>query len=382
MARGPLARIDERLTWIDVLYQLIETAAAGQPFAEPWTPVLDHLAREAPDLALGLCANAHFLDRPLTVQSTDGRSIGPAACACCSAGHRAPGVQGRATLASEPVAGWGFAEAPALSAWTTEPASAMRSAQTTLFIDDTTRVCLLAAARTPADPRPRLESLIAPVRGILGMAARAGMRELQTKALQDRMSDVVEAFRNPTLLLDSSCRVQAANGSARQIVDSKHGLAVSKDGTLRLARTSDSKQLHALVARLATAATPQSSPPVAFMRYSCPAASMPRRLRLERLSRPLYVASDATRGPWVAATLFGESQPPSLAGDLVREALQLTPSEARLAVALAHGATLRDWATDQGLKITTVRWHLRNVLRQTGCSSQSDLVRLVLQLSA
>jgi DNA-binding CsgD family transcriptional regulator len=370
------------LTWIDVLHQLIETAAAGQPFAEPWTPVLDHLTREAPDLALGLCANARCLDRPLIVLGTSRRSIGPVDCTCCATKPRGPGAKARSMLAREPVAGTGFAEAPALWAWTTEPASTMRSARTTLFIDEDALVCLFAASRTPGDPKPRLERLIAPVRGILGMAAKAGMRELQMKALQDRMSDVVEAFRHPTLLLDSSCRVQAANSSARQIVDTKLGMAITKDGMLRLARTSDSKQLHVLVSRLATAATPSASPAVAFMRYSCPATSVPRRLRLERLSRPLDDASGATSGPWIAATVFGERQAPSLASDLVREALQLTPSEARLAVALAHGATLRDCAADQGLKVTTLRWHLRNVLRQTGCSSQSDLVRLVLQLSA
>ncbi|WP_419936506.1 helix-turn-helix transcriptional regulator [Candidatus Palauibacter sp.] len=65
---------------------------------------------------------------------------------------------------------------------------------------------------------------------------------------------------------------------------------------------------------------------------------------------------------------------------LVTAALGLTPTESRLAVALAAGHTVREIALSTGRTEQTVRWHLKQIFRKQGISRQVDLVRRVLKL--
>ena len=62
----------------------------------------------------------------------------------------------------------------------------------------------------------------------------------------------------------------------------------------------------------------------------------------------------------------------------VATALNLTPTEGKVAALLAAGNTIRDIATATGRKETSIRWHLRHIFRKRAISRQADLVRLVL----
>lgn len=61
---------------------------------------------------------------------------------------------------------------------------------------------------------------------------------------------------------------------------------------------------------------------------------------------------------------------------------RLTPAEARLVRALAHGETLDEYAGHEGLKRTTVKTQLQAALAKTGTRSQKDLVCLIVTLPA
>lgn len=61
---------------------------------------------------------------------------------------------------------------------------------------------------------------------------------------------------------------------------------------------------------------------------------------------------------------------------------RLTPAEARLVRALAHGETIDEYGVHEGLKKTTLRTQLQAALAKTGTRSQKDLVRLVVKLPA
>ncbi|SCX73495.1 helix-turn-helix transcriptional regulator [Variovorax sp. EL159] len=57
--------------------------------------------------------------------------------------------------------------------------------------------------------------------------------------------------------------------------------------------------------------------------------------------------------------------------------LGLTPAESRLALLLAAGKTVKDFALVQQCAEHTARYHLKNLLRKSGCHRQVELVRLV-----
>ena len=59
---------------------------------------------------------------------------------------------------------------------------------------------------------------------------------------------------------------------------------------------------------------------------------------------------------------------------LVGEMLGLSPAEARLALLLAAGKTVKDFAAVQGCTVNTARAHLAHLLHKTGCRRQVELV--------
>jgi len=73
---------------------------------------------------------------------------------------------------------------------------------------------------------------------------------------------------------------------------------------------------------------------------------------------------------------------PVLEIDRVAQWFGLTPAEARLAVALAAGDTLRDYAALRAVSLNAVRFLLKGVFRKTGATSQAQLVALLARLPA
>ncbi len=64
---------------------------------------------------------------------------------------------------------------------------------------------------------------------------------------------------------------------------------------------------------------------------------------------------------------------PRLVGDM----LGLSPTETRLALLLAAGKTVKDFAAIEGMSWHTARSHHKNLLRKTGCRRQTELVQLL-----
>ena len=81
-----------------------------------------------------------------------------------------------------------------------------------------------------------------------------------------------------------------------------------------------------------------------------------------------------------ALLLVGEpgGSQPRLDPRIVGAALGLTPLQSQIAIPLAQGREIGCIAQTLGRKESTVRWHIKRLLRSQGIHRQSDLVRLVL----
>lgn len=121
-----------------------------------------------------------------------------------------------------------------------------------------------------------------------------------------------------------------------------------------------------------------------------------RRFAEDRKARPEAMA--VSRDPWVDVlvapvrmdTLAGDSPAVAvvyLRGDRTSSAdrheqlvdlFALTPSEARLAWAMAQGQSIADAAAAQGLTVETARNYSKKIYAKTGASGQVDLVRHIL----
>jgi DNA-binding CsgD family transcriptional regulator len=65
------------------------------------------------------------------------------------------------------------------------------------------------------------------------------------------------------------------------------------------------------------------------------------------------------------------------APDAARALYGLTRAEAEIAVAIASGKSLRGLAAERGVKLSTVRWQLNEVLHKLGVGRQADIVRVL-----
>jgi DNA-binding CsgD family transcriptional regulator len=70
-------------------------------------------------------------------------------------------------------------------------------------------------------------------------------------------------------------------------------------------------------------------------------------------------------------------QLPAHAADTIAGLFDLTPQEARVAVALAAGHSLKTIAEQGGIRLTTVRTHLARIFSKTGARQQSQLVAIL-----
>jgi DNA-binding CsgD family transcriptional regulator len=60
--------------------------------------------------------------------------------------------------------------------------------------------------------------------------------------------------------------------------------------------------------------------------------------------------------------------------------LGLTPAQTKVAVAIFEGQSVKEFAQANRTSVTTVRWHLQEVLRRVGCKSQAELVGFLWRL--
>ena len=96
--------------------------------------------------------------------------------------------------------------------------------------------------------------------------------------------------------------------------------------------------------------------------------------------RPLPLSSGFRHedaGAMVLALISDPARQRRTSEQRLRQQYRLTPAETALALAIAAGSTLREYAERRGVSIGTVRFQMKQVLAKTDCRRQSDLVRLV-----
>jgi len=183
----------------------------------------------------------------------------------------------------------------------------------------------------------------------------------------------LEQRRFPAFALQSDMCVRLANSAARA-VEGNLGLRIAENGRLRFDDASDERDLSKLV-RFA-GSSPGQRAPIIFRYFSRDS----RQHVLSLLPLPVFHRENARSAP---VTLFIASVR-STAGAFeippgeVACAFQLTPAEASLATALVQGVTLREYSERANVKISTVRWHMKNIYERTETRSQSELVCLIL----
>ena len=176
--------------------------------------------------------------------------------------------------------------------------------------------------------------------------------------------------------LDRRGRVATANDRARDILRRSDGLS-DQGGLLRAWLPADDANLKQLLERAL---------PTLYVEAVSGSMMIRRSPGLPRLTlhvNPVTVRQMdfGARSVGALVLIADPGSQSSIAPDLVASALGLTPSESRVAVSLAEGASVRDIAAATGRQESSIRWHIKRIYRKLGISRQADLVRLVLSIA-
>jgi DNA-binding CsgD family transcriptional regulator len=169
--------------------------------------------------------------------------------------------------------------------------------------------------------------------------------------------------------LDAAGRVLESDALGADILSMSAILRRSANGRLSARRAELDREIVQAIRDLA--ADPRSRPR---------AITLSRDPWLDMLLVPTHSQPiSAKPGPAVIAYVHGDSSPSADRCEQLGQLFALTPSEARLALALSRGMTIAEAAVEFGLTLETARNYSKKIYSKTGARGQPDLVRFVMR---
>lgn len=195
---------------------------------------------------------------------------------------------------------------------------------------------------------------------------------------------LVSRLRQPVILMTAGGNVMHSNEAAQELL--RHtSLVQVKDGMLRLPKPSLDELLRRCrdLEQSVRTAGPGADDAMA-------SASQFQSLRVEHGMDAMYafftmLTPQREMGafglrPLVMLLFYHPDSAPGIDASLLYAVFGLTPAEARVAIMLAEGLTLKEIAAAQGIQHDTVRKQLGSIYLKTSTNRQPELVRLLLHL--
>src|SRR5690606_29641433 len=216
-----------------------------------------------------------------------------------------------------------------------------------------------------------MRALVPHLTRALAITTRLHEQESSLACLREGLSRVSTGVA----VIDARRRVVYINDAARAAFGPQAPL-VLRDGLLSARRRGDQKRVSAFV-EAAISGTP--APPAMLVGEDAQNAISISICRLPSLRTMDTLLTRPPPEAWLAMLVFEPVQSARAALGPLQD-LGLALAEARLAVALADGESLAQYATRRGVSINTVRTHLARIRGKLDCRTQADVVRRVLQL--
>jgi DNA-binding CsgD family transcriptional regulator len=188
--------------------------------------------------------------------------------------------------------------------------------------------------------------------------------------------EVLDLLNIGVAVINKSRQLLFANQTAHQILGARDGLEVSSGGILGSRNKDRSSSLGEVLQRVAVGLHPDGRDArgtvLAVQRAS---GKRPLTLLIRSLMSE-HLQSDA-RVPAVLIFVWDPELPIGDTEVRLRQLFGLTSCEARLANLLMEGRTLDDCCIHLGIRASTARMHLSNLLAKTGVQRQGQLISLL-----
>ena len=181
--------------------------------------------------------------------------------------------------------------------------------------------------------------------------------------------DTLAAIAKPGIVVDAVGRLLFCNRAAEQLLASK-ALSLSNSGSLVTIRSAESLTLSRLLDRAASAC-----------QSGCMFISRKAQRAMVARVCPLFGDGSALKARRVLI-LFDDPDVASATGTpstLLRSEYGLTATESEIAVRMASGETVRQFADRSGITYATARTHLARTFHKLGVHSQAELCRLMIR---
>jgi DNA-binding CsgD family transcriptional regulator len=226
---------------------------------------------------------------------------------------------------------------------------------------------------------PAVEDALRRMTGLVPHITRAvwlSQQVDQSRARGEQLDEMLQSSPRPTLLISSTQRLVGANLAAEMVLREREGLSVDGTARLRATTAADDDALQAAIRRVASPLGEDDHGPLAVR------VSRPTKAPLMLLFTPLtgHFALPALDPGSTAVALVTIIDPQGAYDDKIEslvDLLNLTPSEARVAVLLAAGIGRENAAARLHVSVETIKKHTAACFRKIGVSSQVALAHVV-----
>jgi DNA-binding CsgD family transcriptional regulator len=207
---------------------------------------------------------------------------------------------------------------------------------------------------------------------------RGGRSDTEPPGRKTGCGDILDLLEIGVVIFTDR-KVVFRNRRAEDILVARDGLSIDGVGALRAFRPTEDRVLQSII-RISHEHSPNGQAgPGSTITISRPSERLPYPVMVKRL--PVSPGNAQWGSSPVAAFIRDPDQIGSIPWDAVAETFGLTPTEERLVRCLVEGSTPEETAGRQGINVSTVRWHMKQIFDKTGASRQGDLIRLILSMA-
>ncbi len=203
-------------------------------------------------------------------------------------------------------------------------------------------------------------------------AARLRARTIQLAQQAALGLAALDALPQAIALVDAHCRIQHCNAAADRLLCTPGAMHV-RHGRLQCDESAAQARWQCIVA---AACMRQGT----GMAGTLMAKSGTRGLVVTVLPIHAHHPAAFIETPLALVVLHDPDAPQGMDPRLIADMLGLSPTETRLALMIASGKTIKDFAAAEGVSWHTARTHIKNLLRKTGCRRQMEIAALLRSL--
>lgn len=212
------------------------------------------------------------------------------------------------------------------------------------------------------------------------LAAKLRARMVQLAREAALGLSAMDSLVHGVVLVQACGRIHYVNRAAERRL-CRPGLLQAKDGRIACVRQADHARLNQLVAG-ACAETVRAGALRLFDDKSTEAGKSSAMTVSVLPVKAHHTLAVHLQVPLAMLVIKPDDATTALDPHVIAEALGLSPTEARLALLLMAGKTVKEFAAIEGTSWHTARSHLKNLMGKTGCHRQFELVQLFQSLHA